>query len=165
MKRLLVLMFLVTTPVQAGPLEALRDGYCKLYPSKCVTPSMPLPPEPQPVDAAPAPPPEAVPVPVARPQVVQTLTAPAVHRTVKKTPKIIKSKFKKRRYSAVELAAMPGLPFYYTCSAMRNYVEGKTKAQMLADGRRRGIALNPRQVKETCECGVKIACAARSMWS
>lgn len=152
---------LVAFPAAAGPFDGY---YCKLYPSKCAAPIVPAPVElePAPLTVQPAPvavppPSVAAPIPVPRPRAAAPIV---VHPKPATKPARVKSKFKKKRYTAAELAAMPGLPWYWPCAAIRNYAAGKTKAQLVADGHARRIALNPRQIKEVCNCGVEAACGS-----
>jgi hypothetical protein len=153
MKAALILAaVLLALPAQAKPWQ------CVLYPRTCDAPV---------VVTAPAPEPEIVPVPRPRPQAAP-VAAPAVakpHHKPDAKPARVKSKFKKAKrkiYTAAELAAMPGLA--WPCAAVRLGVAGKTRAQLIAEGRAKGISLNPRQLKETCECGVKAACV-KGLWS
>lgn len=153
MKAALILAaVLASLPAHAKPWQ------CVLYPRTCDV-LIPVP-VPAPPEIRPEPPPVFVPAPVPLPPVV-VQPAPAVAKPHHKpAAKPVKSKFKKvkKRYTAAELSAMPGLPWYWPCSKIRENAAGKTKAQLIAEGRARNISLNPRQIQQVCDCGVAAAC-------
>lgn len=169
MRAFVIALALVVSGPAVAQMGTLEWGYCRLYPSKCVRPA-PHEPAPAPTPEPPAAQPEHVlvppPTPAALPAPAPVATAPVVAKpaprpkpAAKPLPRV-KSKFKKarKRYTAAELAAMPGL--IWPCWVVRAKTAGKSKAQLIAEGRAQGISLNPRQIKEVCECGVKAACGS-----
>jgi hypothetical protein len=121
---------------QVGALDVV---YCRLWPSKCAQPPVPIP---EPAPAIIRPPPE-------RPVVTQRAPPSAVKaKPVRKVQKWKPAPAAKRRAAADNSG--PDLP--WPCWMVRMRAGGKTNAELAAEGKSRGIKLSRKQERQALAC-------------
>lgn len=175
MKRVALILLFLTSVAHAADTRSLK---CRMLPNSpgCKAPvSVPI--EPPPVVVAPPAPaaadlppvqqaPLVAPAPVAPTIIAPPVVAPVVRalpprkkavrpvvKQRKKEPRAHKLKKEaKAKRAKAPCSSLPGPGLVWSCSLVRWHTAGKSRKQLIAEGREKGIKPSKRQICEALEC-------------